>query len=338
MFEAIVALCLAGGMPCRDQLVPGYEAETEVACLERLVAQPPQVEGEPRCAAAEPVLDFEEIAPEIYVHHGAIEEPDRENGGDVSNLGFVVGDRAVAVIATGGARWVGEGAWRAIRARTDLPVTHVILTHMHPDHVFGASVFEEAGAELVGHAALERALADREANYLESFGALIGAKRFLGIDAPGPAETVGEWREIDLGGRVLEVRAWPVAHTPTDVTVVDRATGTLFAGDLVFDGHAPALDGSLLGWQRVLEELMSEPFARVVPGHGGSSLLWPEGAAPLVRYLSVLERETREAVEAGLRIGEAAESVAQGEAAHWRLFETYNPRNATVAFTELEWE
>jgi len=174
MFEAIVTLCLAGGTPCRDQLLPGYEAATEAACQERLAARPPDREGEPRCAAAGPPLDFEEVAPGVHVHRGAIEEPDAVNGGDVSNLGFVVGDRAVAVVDTGGARWIGEGTWRAIRARTDLPVTHVILTHMHPDHVLGAGVFEAAGAELVGHAALERALADRAGNYLESFGALIG--------------------------------------------------------------------------------------------------------------------------------------------------------------------
>lgn len=334
MFEAVIALCLDA--VCRDVLLPGYEAASAEACAAALAARP-RAEGA-RCAAAGPALAFDEVAPGVFVHRGAVAEPDAANGGDVSNLGFVVGDAAVAVIDAGGARRIGEAAWRAIRERTGLPVTHVILTHMHPDHVFGAQVFAEAGAEIVGHAGLGRALADRAESYLESYGARIGTERFLGTAMPVPVRAVEGALEIDLGGRSLELRAWPVAHTPADLTVFDRVTGTLFAGDLVFDRHAPALDGSLRGWQAVLAMLEDERFARVVPGHGGPVLDWPGGAAPLARYLGVLERDTRAALEGGLRIGEAAETVALEEAPGWDLFDIHNPRNATVAFTELEWE
>ena len=106
----------------------------------------------------------------------------------------------------------------------------------------------------------------------------------------------------------------------------------------MFDGHVPALDGSLRGWRAVLADLQGMAFERVVPGHGDVSLPWPEGAAPLARYLAVLERDTRAALDAGARLSEAVRTVAQGEAAHWALFAAYNPRNVTVAFTELEWE
>ncbi len=56
------------------------------------------------------------------------------------------------------------------------------------------------------------------------------------------------------------------------------------------------------------------------------------------RYLDVLAADTRAALDAGQRMGEAIETIAASEEAHWELFEAYNPRNATVAFTELEWE
>ena len=43
-------------------------------------------------------LPVEEIAPGVYVHHGLHEEATVENAGGIANLGFVIGDRAVAVI------------------------------------------------------------------------------------------------------------------------------------------------------------------------------------------------------------------------------------------------
>lgn len=337
MFEAIVLICLTtGAQPCREVLLPGYEGETRAACEAALDADPPQ--GNPVCKPALAPLPVTEIAPGVFVHTGQIADADRQNLGDVANLGFVIGVRSVAVIDSGAARWIAEALWRAIRARTDKPVSHVILTHMHPDHVFGASLFEEVGAEVVAHAALPRALADRQENYLESLSRLIGPLALIGTTAPRVSTALTQETRIDLGERELSLTPWPVAHSPSDLTVYDATTGTLFAGDLLFHDQTPALDGSLLGWQAVMAQLEDMPLARVVPGHGPASLPWPEGAADQDRYLARLLVDTRAAIKAGTRLGEAVESIAEEEAPHWQLFKDYNPRNATVAFTELEWE
>jgi len=347
MFEAILTLCLAASPEtCRDRLLPGYEHSTEDACRAALRDAPPDakaipdhlVASPPVCQPVAAALEMVEVASGVFAHEGQIAEPDAENCGDISNLGFVIGDAGVAVIDTGTAPWIGEALWRAIRARTDLPVRHVILTHMHPDHVFGTGVFARAGARIWGHAGLPRALADRQSDYLESLRAAMDGAAFVDVAVPRLTDAVTERAEIDLGGRVLALRALPVAHTGNDLTVVDRQTRTLFAGDLVFDRHVPALDGSLRGWRAVLADLQGMDFARVVPGHGASTLPWPEGAEPLMRYLEMLERDTRDALDAGARLSDALGSVARGAAADWALFDVYNPRNVTVAFTEMEWE
>lgn len=347
MFEAVLAVCLATAPDtCRDRLLPGYARRTEEACRAALRDVPPDagaipehlVASNPECRPAAEPLEMVEIAPGAFAHKGQIAEPDADNRGDVANLGFVIGDTGVAVIDTGGAPWIGEALWRAIRARTDLPIDHVILTHMHPDHVFGTGVFARAGARIWGHEALPRALADRQAGYLDSLRVALGDAALVDAAAPDLTESVTERAEIDLGGRVLTLRAWPAAHTGNDLTVTDRDTRTLFAGDLVFDRHAPALDGSLRGWRAVLAGLQEVDVARVVPGHGEPSLSWPGGADPLARYLMVLERDTRAALDAGARLSDAVRSVAGSEAAQWDLFDVYHPRNVTVAFTELEWE
>jgi glyoxylase-like metal-dependent hydrolase (beta-lactamase superfamily II) len=119
---------------------------------------------------------------------------------------------------------------------------------------------------------------------------------------------------------------------------MDTMTQTLFTGDLVFDDHAPALDGSLLGWQAVLTAMRGEPAARMVPGHGGPVLDWPGGADDLVRYLGVLEADTRAALADGLPLSAATGVIGLTETGNWRLFTLFNARNATVAYTELEWE
>lgn len=347
MFEAVIALCasLSDG-PCRDHLLPGYEAETVAACEAALAARAPdlalfsglEAQAAPRCEMTGDVLAVTEVAPGVFVHRGAIAEPNPANRGDTSNLGFIIGETSVAVVDTGTARWMGEALWRAIRAETSKPVSHVILTHMHPDHVLGASPFAEAGAAVVGHANLSRALSDRQANYLESLALLVGAEVMLGTRAVPVDLAIENTAEIDLGGRVLEIQAWQMAHTGTDLTVLDEVSGTFFAGDLIFDIHTPALDGRLRGWRAVLDRLGGEAFRQVVPGHGGPVLDWLDGLAPMQRYLNVLETDTRAAIDAGQRLGEAVEEIAAEEAEHWQLFEAYNPRNATVAFTELEWD
>ncbi|MEM8956947.1 MAG: quinoprotein relay system zinc metallohydrolase 2 [Pseudomonadota bacterium] len=347
MFEAVIALCVAAeGGPCRDQLLPGYEASEQVVCEAMLAENPPEIQpvegltfaAAPVCKPLGEVLEVSEVALGVFAHLGLVEEPNGDNRGDVSNLGFVIGETGVAVIDTGTARWMGEALWRAIRAETDLPVTHVILTHMHPDHVLGTEPFAEIGAQIVGHAKLPRALADRQANYIESLERLIGPPAFLGTRAVLPEVLVEDVAQIDLGARILNLRAWPAAHTGNDLTVRDSVTGTMFAGDLVFDRHTPALDGDLMGWQQVLADMTALGVTQVIAGHGGPLLAWPEGGAAQLRYLEVLEADTRAAIDAGQRIGDAVEVIAESEADKWELFESYNPRNATVAFTELEWE
>lgn len=343
MFEIVLSLCLAASPEiCETRLLP-VGAETCLAALARAEEIAPDwdaalVAGGFECVARPAsVLAFEEIAPGVHVHRGQVADVTPDNLGDVANIGFIVGRDSVAVIDAGGSRAVGEAVYLAVRAVTDKPISHLILTHMHPDHVMGADVLVEAGARIVGHRKLGQALAARAETYETNFARLIGPG-FIGSRVPEVGAGTAAQTQIDLGGRILDLVAHETAHSESDVTVFDRETATLFAGDLLFDAHSPALDGSVLGWLRVLETLGAPEPARMVPGHGGPVLDWPEGMTDLRRYLEVLRDETRAAVAEGLRLGEAVERVGQGEAGRWALFDLFHPRNVTTAFTELEWE
>ncbi len=338
MIELLVELCLREAPKvCVERLVPG-------ACLEAraqdwAAARPEAVLAGWRCAKdAVAPLPVAEVAPGVLVHRGRAELASAANGADWANAGFVIGGEAVAVIDAGGARGVGERLLAAIRARTDLPIRWLILTHMHPDHVLGASVFAEAGAEVIGHARLGPALANRAEAYVEGLARQAGPAVALGSEVVLPDTAVEARRELDLGGRVLTLEAQPTAHTDNDLTVLDEATGTWFLGDLVFAGQVPVVDGSALGWIEALDRLEARPALRVVPGHGPASLGWPEAAGATRFYLSALVDEARAAVAAGETLGGAVEHLGGDLRGDWALFDDFNARNATAVYREVEWE
>ena len=292
-------------------------------------------------AAAEPAA-VEEVAPGVFVRVGKHEEMSAENGGVIANGGFVVGGEAVAVIDPGGSVAAGEALLEAIRARTDLPVAFVVDTHMHPDHVFGNAAFRGAGPagadpEFVGHRNLARALASRAEHYLATNRPLLGDALIDRVEIVLPDMTVEDEATLDLGGRTLALKAWPTAHTDNDLTVLDEATGTLFAGDLLFAEHLPALDGSLLGWLAVMDDLAAVPAKRVVPGHGPASMPWPEAMGPQRRYLTDLATALREQIAQGADLAEAVEAVPPPTEG-WARVDAFHRRNATAGFAGLEWE
>jgi quinoprotein relay system zinc metallohydrolase 2 len=236
----------------------------------------------------------------------------------------------------GGSLVDGQRLRATIRATTRLPIRYVVMSHVHPDHIFGAAAFKPDEPQFVGHARLPNALAQRGDYYRARLDEILGAGR------AGPVVTptllVNDHLPIDLGGRVLELTAHGVAHTDCDLSVFDRQTATLLPSDLLFVRRVPSLDGSLKGWIQALASLRKVAARRAVPGHGPTGVDWPSGSRDLERYLDTLQRETRAAISRGMDIGQAVDTVAASEKGKWQLFDDYNGHNVTRAYKELEWD
>jgi quinoprotein relay system zinc metallohydrolase 2 len=289
-----------------------------------------------RARAAGSALVTVEVAPGVHIRRGVDEDASPSNGDAIANVGFIVGRDSVAVIDPGGCLDDGRRLRARIREVTPLPIRYVLMSHVHPDHIFGAGAFVQDKPEFIGHARLPNAMAQRGDYYRAALEAVLGK----GAAGPlvVPTKLIADRDQIDLGGRVLVLTAHGVAHSDADLSVFDLASRTLLPADLLFVERVPALDGRLTGWQRELTVLKAVPAQRAVPGHGPVSVSWPAGAGDLERYLGILLRETRAAVKQGMEIGKAVATVGQSERGRWKLFDDYQGHNVTQAFKEVEWE
>ncbi|MEZ2130794.1 MULTISPECIES: quinoprotein relay system zinc metallohydrolase 2 [unclassified Sinorhizobium] len=290
----------------------------------------------PRRGFAIESFSLKEVGNGIFVREGPHEEATPANKDGIANIGFIIGRDSVLVIDPGGSLADGQWLHSEIRKRTGKPIRYVVISHVHPDHCFGAAAFAEGQPEFIGHHALRPALDARGSYYRQRLVEILGAESVGGIVYP--TREIEDVAEVDLGDRIVRLTAHDTAHTDCDLSMFDTSTGTLFAADLLFVDRVPSLDGSLPGWLNEAERLKGIGAARAVPGHGPAIVDFGPAMAKQMRYLTVLRDETRRAIAQGLGIDEASRIVAAGEGEGWTLFDDYNGRNVIQAYKELEWE
>lgn len=282
-------------------------------------------------------FNLTEIAPGVHLHQGrhvGLDSPLRD---DIANIGFIIGEKCVAVIDTGGSIKTGRRLRKALRVVTTKPVCYIINTHVHYDHLLGNHAFSRDNAKIVGHRNLAAAVENNRTFFLKSFTPELGnnAKPDRVI---GPDIAIGKTKILELGKRKIRLTAHPTSHTSTDLSVLDSQTGTLWIADLLFVQRLPVLNGSINGWLKETEKLQARKLSRVIPGHGSIPNDWRAAVRVQTRYLKKLRNEIRSIIKKGGFLEDALQSVGQSEKDNWLLFDENHKRNITRAFAELEWE
>lgn len=200
--------------------------------------------------------------------HSALGTPANQNF--ISNAAFVVTPAGVVVVDALGSPALAERLLAEIRKITPQPVTHVILTHYHADHIYGVQTFKAQGARILAHRAAR--------DYLNSDAALIrlqASRETLApwINAQTRLVPADDWiegtRDLVVGGVRFVLTSVGPSHTPEDVVVYLPQEKVLFAGDLVFRNRVPYVGQADSGhWIKALDTLLAFDTAVIVPGHG----------------------------------------------------------------------
>ncbi|MDK1474354.1 MBL fold metallo-hydrolase [Streptomyces sp. 549] len=189
-------------------------------------------------------------------------------------VGAVAGSRGVLVVDTGATLRDGAAVRREVCERFGQPVTHVVLTHPHFDHVLGTAAF--AGVEVYGAVGTAELLR-RSADALRLDAVRHGVPADTAAEAAdvlvSPHHEVSGEMSLSLGDRRVLLANIGPGHTGHDLAVlVPGSPDVVFCGDLVEESGEPQAgpDAQPARWPEALDRLVAlgGPDAVYVPGHG----------------------------------------------------------------------
>jgi len=163
---------------------------------------------------------------------------------------------------------IGDKLLKAVADVTDEPITHVIYTHSHADHIAAAGLYP-AGVTVIAHEATKARLErmsdpDRPAPY----GVFVG-----GGDVPLPTVTFSDTYTLTVGNQTLELAYRGDDHEPGNIYVYAPKQKVLEKIDIVFPGWVPFMDlavsENVAGYLKAHDEILSYDFDKLVSGHFG---------------------------------------------------------------------
>lgn len=281
-------------------------------------------------------LTFKQVAPGIYASIGELGLRTYENEGMNGNAGFIVTDAGVVVVDSGSSYQVAQKIHAAIRQVTPLPVKYVINTGGQDHRWLGNGYFKAQGAEIIAHARAAADMAERGDMQMNGLKSELKEK-FSGTELTLPTRTFDREMHFDLGGREIRILHFQPAHTPGDSIVWLPRASVVFAGDIVFVdrllGVLPFSSAS--GWLQSFEEMAKLQPTLIVPGHGDVCDL-PKAKRETADYLRRLLDHMSKAVDQGLDLQEAIDSLDQSAFAYLPNYELLKGGNANRVYLEAE--
>jgi glyoxylase-like metal-dependent hydrolase (beta-lactamase superfamily II) len=217
----------------------------------------------------------------------------------VPNIGVIGGQHSVLVVETGMGPRNAETVLTFAADYANGRKLYLTTTHFHPEHAFGAQVFAGEATFLINRDQAED-LKVKGPGYVEMFKGLGEpvARQLEGVELAQPDTVYDRAYDLDLGGRVVQLRATGRAHSKGDQVVKVPDADVLFTGDLVEAGQFaifpwfPPHDTDVSGirWLAVMQRLAAEGARVVVPGHGDVD--GPQLLADVRDYLQLLRDET----------------------------------------------
>ena len=291
--------------------------------------------------AGAPAMKLQQVAANVFFVQGASALGSPANRNFISNAGFVVTKDSVVVIDALGSPALAEELVQKIRTVTPKPISHVLLTHYHADHIYGLQVFEALGAKIVAHA--------QAREYINSETAHLRLEASRKDLAPWVNESTrmvpaqqwisNENTQLKIGGVDFVLQHMGPSHTPEDTAIFLPQSGVLFIGDVVFRNRIPFVgQADSRHWISALDELLKLPVKVMVPGHGPASEQ-PRQDMQLTRdYLHFLREAMGKAAANLDPFEEAYQATDWSRFSGYPLFKEANRMNAYNTFLLMEQE
>lgn len=280
-------------------------------------------------------LDYQlrarELASGVWVVEGANADFAPANGCNIINTGFIATGAGVLVVNTGPSKRYGEQLRALIGRTTREPILQVIHLNLHPDYFLGNQAF--ADVPRLATDATRAGMAREAKAYEDNLYRLCG-DWMKGTEALLPTGTamLGPLR---LGGRELELREYR-GHTASDLVLVDKASGVVFAGGLVFAQRVPTTPHAQIdAWLASLDTFATLETKQLVPSHG--PVRADRSALEQTRrYLRWLDAHLRRAAGQGLEMNELLRAEVPAEFRAWAAFATEYTRNLVHLYPRYE--
>lgn len=291
-------------------------------------------------AEAEPPMQVEQVGPHSYYVQGESALGTSANQNFISNAGFVITPTSVVVIDALGSPRLAERLTAEIKKRTPLPISDVILTHYHADHIYGLSYFKAMGAHITAHVAAKEYIQSETAQLR-----LEASRTDLApwIDDKTHLVLADTWisgpTSLKIGGWVFELDHVGPSHTPEDLIVFVPKEKLLFAGDLFFNGRLPFVGkANSSQWILALDQMLQHDATAVVPGHGAVSTNPKKDIAMTRDYLKYLRTSMGAAVQDFVPFEEAYKTTDWSAFEATPMFGFANRMNAYNTYLLMEEE
>lgn len=271
------------------------------------------------------------LAPGVWVVEGANADFSPANGCNIINTGFIATGAGVIVVNTGPSKRYGEQLRALIERTVREPVVQVIHLNLHPDYFLGNQAFADVPRLATDST---RAGMAREAKAYEDNLYRLCGDWMKGTQAVLPSGTamLGPLR---VGGREMELREYR-GHTDSDLVLVDKASGVVFAGGLVFAQRIPTTPHAQVGaWLGSLQSFSALPLKTLVPSHGPVRSD-ASAVGQTQRYLQWLDRRFTQAAEQGVEMNELLRAEVPAEFLGWAAFGTEYTRNVAHLYPRYE--
>ena len=239
---------------------------------------------------------IEQVRDNLYVITGS--SPLNREAFSGGNTGVYVGAEGVTLVDTKLGGW-GPALMERIRTVTDKPVTTIINTHTHGDHV-GSNMFFPEEVEIVVQENTRRNMA--------------GMDIFAGDGARGlPDRTYNDQLTLGSGADRIELYHFGPGHTSGDTFILYPGLRVLQMGDMFPWRDAPFLDrsngGSGVEFPETLQKLLDnvDGFDTVIPGH--IPVTTPDSLQEYQRFTADLLAAVRQAIAGGQTVEQAVASI-----------------------------